>query len=80
MTAPISVRLDEDVRITLEAEAEARGIGLATYLRQIAAEAARKARREAIRRQTEAVGRYVAEKPAARAFYDAWGTPSTDLS
>lgn len=69
--------LDEDVWITLEAEAEARGIGLATHLRQIAAEAARKARRETIRRQTEAIGRYVAEKPAARDFYAAWGMPST---
>lgn len=73
----MSARLDEDVRATLETEAKTRGIGLATYLRQIAAEAARKGRREAIRHQTEAVGRYVAEKPAARAFYRVWGTPST---
>lgn len=74
---PICVRLDEDVRVALETESEARGISLATYLRQLVAEAARKAQRDAIRRQTETIDRYVAEKPAARAFYEAWGTPST---
>src|SRR5579872_6370073 len=36
MTAPVSVRLDDDVRQTLEAEARARHVGLSTYLRQIA--------------------------------------------
>lgn len=80
MTAPISVRLDDDVRAALEAEAEAQGIGLATYLRRLATEAARKSRRERIRRQSEAVGRYVAENPDARAFYEEWGTPSADIS
>jgi hypothetical protein len=33
MAAPVSVRLDDDVRETLEAEARARHIGLSTYLR-----------------------------------------------
>ncbi len=78
MTAPISVRLDEDVRATLEAEAEAEGIGLATYLRRLAAAAARDARRRHIRAQSAAVGRYAAENADARAFYEAWGTPATD--
>lgn len=77
MTVPISVRLDEDVRATLEAEAKDRGIGLATYLRQLAAEAARDVRRKRIRAQSAAVGRYVVENPAARAFYEDWGTPTT---
>ena len=45
MPAPISIRLDDEVRATLEAEARSRGVGLATYLRQIAAEAARNVRR-----------------------------------
>ncbi len=80
MTAPISIRLEEGVRAALETEAKAQGIGLATYLRQLATDAARKSRRERIRRQSEAVGRYVAENPAARAFYDEWGKPSADIS
>ena len=80
MTAPISIRLDDDVRATLEAEAQSQGVGLATYLRQIAAEAARNVRRARIRAQSAAVGRYVAEHAEARAFYEDWGTPSTDLS
>ena len=48
MTAPISVRLDDDVRRTLDAEARRRGIGLATLLRQLAAEAAREVHRKRI--------------------------------
>ena len=75
MSAPVSIRLDDDVRRTLEAEARARKIGLATLLRQIAAEAARQAKRKRIREQSEAVGRYVASHPEAKEFYEFWGTP-----
>jgi hypothetical protein len=76
MSAPISIRLDDDVRATLEAEAKDRGIGLATYLRQVAANAAREVRRKRIREQSEAVGRYIAENPEAREFSEFWGKPS----
>jgi hypothetical protein len=75
MTAPISIRLDDEVRQTLEAEARSRQIGLATLLRQIATEAARQVRRQRIREQTEAVGKYVASCPEAKEFYEFWGTP-----
>jgi hypothetical protein len=67
--------LDDDVRATLEAEAKVQGIGLSTYLRQIAREAARHVRRERIRRQSKLVGDYVAREPEAAAFYEDWGTP-----
>ena len=80
MTAPISVRLDDDVRRTLDAEARRRGIGLGTLLRQLAAEAAREVHRKRIHAQSEAVGRYVAANPEARDFYEFWGTPTTDPS
>ena len=75
MAAPISIRLDDHVREELEAEARARNIGLATLLRQIAAEAARQVKRKRIREQSEAVGRYVASHPEAKEFYEFWGTP-----
>ena len=75
MTAPISIRLDDKVREELEAEARARNIGLATLLRQIAAEAARQVKRKRIREQSEAVGKYVASHPEAKEFYEFWGTP-----
>jgi hypothetical protein len=45
MLPPISVRLDDDVRTTLEARS--RGIGLETLLRQPAADAAREVHRSA---------------------------------
>jgi predicted transcriptional regulator len=75
MAAPISVRLDDDVKEMLEAEARARHIGLSTYLRQIASEAAARLRRDRIRGQSRAVGDYVAGSGEAAAFYDEWGTP-----
>jgi hypothetical protein len=78
MTAPVSIRLDTDVRDTLEAEATRQGIGLATYLRQLASQAARDARRAHIRADSAAVARHVAQDPDARAFTEAWGTPRTD--
>ncbi len=79
MAAPISIRLDDEVRKELESEARARNIGLATLLRQIAAEAAREVRRKRIRAQSEAVGRYVASHPEAKEFYEFWGTPRMEL-
>jgi hypothetical protein len=75
MSAPVSIRLDDEVRKTLEAEARSRNIGLATLLRQIAADAARQVKRKRIREQSEAVGRYVASHPEAKEFYEFWGTP-----
>jgi hypothetical protein len=75
MAAPISIRLDDEVRETLQAEARARNIGLATLLRQIAKEAARQVKRKRIREQSEAVGRYVASNPEAKEFCEFWGTP-----
>jgi len=76
MAAPVSVRLDDDVRETLEAEARARHIGLSTYLRQIAIEtAARLPRVRMMRAQSRAVGEYVASSAEAAVFYDEWGTP-----
>ncbi|WP_376093962.1 hypothetical protein ACE7GA_00200 [Roseomonas sp. CCTCC AB2023176] len=66
MAVPISVRLDDDVREVLEAEAAARGLPLATLLRHLAADAARDVRRARIRAASEAVGRHVAVEPRRR--------------
>lgn len=79
MGVPVSIRLDDDVRDELEAQARARGIGLATLLRDLATEAAREARRARIRAATAAIGRRVAADPEARAFFEDWGTPSADV-
>lgn len=78
MGHPVSVRLDEDMQVTLEAAAKARGIGLSTYLRELAANEAKRLRRERIRAQSRAVGDYVAASPQAQAFYDQWGTPTAE--
>jgi uncharacterized protein (DUF1778 family) len=78
MSAPISIRLDPDVRAILEAEAKVQGLGLASYLRQLAAAAARDVRRARIRAESAAVARHVAADPEARAFVEDWGTPLSD--
>jgi GNAT superfamily N-acetyltransferase len=78
MSAPISIRLDDDVRNELEAQARARGIGLATLLRDLATEAAREARRARIRHASAAVGAHVATSAEGQAFYEEWGTPRAE--
>ena len=78
MGHPVSVRLDEDIQSTLEAAARERGIGLATYLREVAANEARRLRRERIRAQSRAVEAYVASSPEAQAFYADWGILASD--
>jgi GNAT superfamily N-acetyltransferase len=79
MAAPVSIRLDDDVLGTLDSAAKARGIGLATYLREIATAEARRVRRERIRAQSRAVAAYVAGSPEARQFYADWGTPTSKV-
>lgn len=78
MGVPISIRLDDDVRAELEAQARSRGMGLATLLRDLATEAARAARRERIRQASAAVGAHAAAHPEGKAFYEGWGTPRAD--
>lgn len=80
MGVPISVRLDEDVRDELEVQARARGIGLATLLRELATKAASETRRARIRRASAEIGSRVAASAEARAFYEEWGTPRADVS
>ena len=75
MTPPISIRLDPDVRETLESEATSQGIGLATLLRQLATRAARDVHRARIKAGSAAVARHAAASPEAQGFMDDWGTP-----
>ncbi|MGH9484510.1 MAG: hypothetical protein ACRD1F_05590 [Terriglobales bacterium] len=75
---PISIRLEDEVRDELEAQARARGVGLATLLRDLATEAAREARRTRIRRASAAIGDHVATSTEGRVFYEEWGTPRAD--
>jgi cytidylate kinase len=75
---PISIRLEDSVREELETQAQARGVGLSTYIRDLATEAARQARRARIRAESRDVGAYVARSADAQAFYRDWGAPGTD--
>lgn len=79
MPSPLSLRLDEDDQLTLESAAKQRGVGLSTYLRQLAADEAKRLRRERIRQQSLAVGHYVADSPEAQEFYADWGSPTPNL-
>ncbi|HEV7367792.1 hypothetical protein [Arenibaculum sp.] len=73
MRRVISVRLDDQVRSTLEEVAGQRGISLSAYLLELAVGEARRIRRGRIRAQSDAVAAYVASCPEARAFYEEWG-------
>jgi len=72
---PVSVRLDDDVRETLKAEARSRQIGLSAYLREVASTEARRICRERIRQQSWAVVSYIARTPEAQEFYENVGPP-----
>ncbi len=78
MGVPISIRLDDDVREELEAQARAHGTGLATLLRDLLTQAARDIRRARIREASAAIGAHVATSAEAKAFYEEWGTPRPD--
>ncbi|HYH38571.1 MAG TPA: hypothetical protein VD860_10165 [Azospirillum sp.] len=78
MGSPVSVRLDDDVQATLESAAQERGVGLSTYLRELAVVEAKRVRRERIRAQSRAVGDHIAATPEARSFYEDWGTPNAE--
>jgi hypothetical protein len=68
MSVQISVRPDDEVRAELEEQARAKGIGLATLLRDLATRAARDAKRARIREEGANVGARVAASPEAAAF------------
>ncbi len=76
MGTPVSVRLDDKIQALLEEAARARGIGLSTYLREIATAEAKRVRAERIREQTRAVAAYVKESKEAQDFFEDWGTPT----
>jgi hypothetical protein len=79
MSAPISVRLDDETRELLEREASERRIGLSALLREIAKEAAKEARRRRIREQTKALAQRIAADPELQQFFEAWGTPTAEI-
>jgi len=71
----ILINLDEDLRRTLEAEADSRGTTLDALLSELVTDAARQLRRKRICEQSEAVGRHIASDSEAKEFHDFWGTP-----
>jgi len=79
MGQPISIRLDDDERAELEAEAHGRGIGVATLARDLLMEGLLQARRQRIRAASARIGERMAGSAEARAFYDDWGTPNAEI-
>jgi hypothetical protein len=78
MSTRVPIKLDDVLRRTLEAEADARGVPLDVFLSERMRNSARQLRRERIREQSEAVGRYIASNPEAQEFAEFWGTPRMD--
>jgi uncharacterized protein (DUF1778 family) len=79
MAETLTIRLDTEDRVALEAAARQQGKGLSAFVREIAEAEARRVRREAIRADGDRVVAHLAEHPEARNELDELGTPLTDL-
>ncbi len=75
MSKQLSIRLDDDVHRELEADAREHGVGLATYLRDLAAAHAKEIRRTRVRQESRRVGALYRTQNEARELYDTWGSP-----
>ncbi|ACI99703.1 ribbon-helix-helix protein, CopG family protein [Rhodospirillum centenum] len=76
MAHPVSVRLDDAVQAILEDAARDRGVGLSTYLRELAETEAKRVRRERIRAQSRAVAEHIARSDDAADFVRDWTSPT----
>ncbi len=76
MTDPVSVRLDDDTRRTLATAAKSRGVGLSTYLRDLAADEARRLRKARIRARSRDIAAHIERDPSAHAFNADWTKPA----
>lgn len=79
MSKQLSIRLDDAVHRELSAAARLRGVGLATYLRELAAGEARSVRVARIRAESRHVGEAYTANAEARAFYDVTGLPDPEV-
>ena len=79
MSAPMSIRLDDAVRAELEQTAKETGKSLSVVVRDALTEIALEMRNARIRKAAEAVAAHVAANPEARAFFEGWGAPTTDV-
>ena len=79
MSMPMSVRLDDAVRAELERGAKEAGKPLSALVRDALTDLAREMRLARMRKASEAVATHVAADPEARAFFDDWGTPTTNV-
>jgi hypothetical protein len=78
MPAPVFVRLDDEVRATLEADARQHGVGLATYLRNLATDRANLVKKANIRAESQRVAEFNRDYPNAQEFHDFWDRVSRD--
>lgn len=77
--SPISLRLDPEVRMLLERDASAHGMGLATYLRDLATQRAREIRKAAIRAQSRELGERARGSAEVETFYEEVGSSAPEL-
>jgi uncharacterized protein (DUF1778 family) len=78
-TPTLTIRIDDRDREVLEAAARASGVGISTYLRELAQDRARSLRRAAIRSQGETVVSYLRLHPEAQGELESLGTPLGEL-
>lgn len=78
MAQTLTIRLDADDRLTLEAVARRQGKGLSALIRELAETEARRVRRATIRTDGDRVMAHLAAHPKARSELADLGVPQTD--
>ncbi|MGH9055139.1 MAG: DUF1778 domain-containing protein [Acidimicrobiales bacterium] len=79
MSPTLTIRLDTEDRIALEAAARKKGKGLSSYVRELAETEAARLRRESIRAEGDRVVAYLRANPEAAEELDEIGTPLADV-
>jgi uncharacterized protein (DUF1778 family) len=79
MKGPISVRLSEEERATIEVAARARGLGISAFIRQIVESEARRLRRQAIREAGRRLVDHLNADEEAAAYYGESDLPAREV-
>lgn len=80
MKGPVSVRLSDKERATIEAAARARGLGISAFIREMVEGEARRLRREAIRDEGRRLVDHLTADEEAAAYYDDADLPAREVA
>jgi hypothetical protein len=74
MGRTLTIRLEDKDREILEEAAKEEGIGLSSFIRQLAAAEAKRLWTAKVRQEFEEIAKYIASNPEAQAEIEDWGS------